>query len=989
GGWLWNLGLVALVAVTGLGYGYTTTEWNAILVATPDAAFNQTDLAILWAVIGFVLAFFGLLLVAVRVRRSADVPLKIFFFALPLFGYSITLADIANSQLTGDYNIALRTLLLLALPMLFVIVYRLMIRRLTSGYRPAGARQAEADGRQSAPGEHTRTAHPGEGEPALLLRALGDMLDCATVDDLPARIVIAAANALRADIVALGRVTDARWVDLLAVYDNISQAPLRGLALNLDEQPTLANAIQRRTQRPLFSDRNSDELVDLYTRLDITQIGPAYIQPLQDGGQVHAVLLVAFPFSAREMRDHERALLEGLAPMASRLLSLGQRAAGREAGPAEEHAGYEVDLDAAVRVRREMQSHLEAARDQITRLGAHIQELKVELEYERNRIAQTLATDEETLSISQQIVALSQETQDIQTERDHLASQLQDARTTLAGVQATDREDYYESVIEILNREQQALTEQAATLEEQLGTIREQTSDMFLIPASIQETVQSLNEETTRLASERDSIAAELDEVKQELQLLGIEGGVAGLALILGQLYEERDLLRAQVQRLQGKQAAGPEAVESLRTQIRNLEDELAHIAADREAINQQRNALRQERSTWQDDRATWRIEQEMLTQKITGLQNIIEQLNEQRAQLLQDRNSLAGQLSTLQQARDRLQAEQSALQTERDQLLARLEGDRELLGQLGADGVGQLRKMIEELTADRTGLEHQLIQAQADLDLLESRLQAYEQAASEQARMMVRSGRPPENAEVILSIAQEFRTPMSSILGYTDLMLGESVGILGALQRKFLQRVKANIERLGSLIEDLVRVIALDSGQLMLTPEAVDVVGLLEDGIMNAGTQFREKGIALNLDLAENVPPVQADRDAMQQVVMQLLYNAYLVSPTDGEVGITARREVMAFETPSGSTRSVEGLYVAVQDQGGGIPVEDQQRVFTRLYRADNPLIQGVGDTGVGLSIARDLIEAHGGKIWVESEPGVGSRFVFALPFTPVNEAA
>src|SRR5690606_17487199 len=126
-------------------------------------------------------------------------------------------------------------------------------------------------------------------------------------------------------------------------------------------------------------------------------------------------------------------------------------------------------------------------------------------------------------------------------------------------------------------------------------------------------------------------------------------------------------------------------------------------------------------------------------------------------------------------------------------------------------------------------------------------------------------------------------------------------------------------------------------------------------------------------------------DRDAMQQVIIQLLSNAYLASPTSGEVTITAQ-DVSAFVPPfselsPGDQTPIDGIFVAVTDQGGGVPPDEQRRVFGRLYRADNPLIEGLGDTGVGLSIAKALVEAHGGYIWLESEPGRGSSFQFVLP--------
>jgi signal transduction histidine kinase len=142
-------------------------------------------------------------------------------------------------------------------------------------------------------------------------------------------------------------------------------------------------------------------------------------------------------------------------------------------------------------------------------------------------------------------------------------------------------------------------------------------------------------------------------------------------------------------------------------------------------------------------------------------------------------------------------------------------------------------------------------------------------------------------------------------------------------------------------------------------------------------------------MDFPDSLPAVHGDRDALQQIVIQLLSNAYLASPTDGEVTITARMEP-DFRLPprNGSSGEVgDVVYLAVRDQGGGIPLEEQSRVFSRLYRADNPLIQGLGDTGVGLSIARALAEMHGGRIWLESTPGVGSTFKLVIPLHTAAE--
>jgi signal transduction histidine kinase len=231
----------------------------------------------------------------------------------------------------------------------------------------------------------------------------------------------------------------------------------------------------------------------------------------------------------------------------------------------------------------------------------------------------------------------------------------------------------------------------------------------------------------------------------------------------------------------------------------------------------------------------------------------------------------------------------------------------------------------------------------------------------------------PADQAEVIASIAQELRQPMSSIVGYTDLLLGESVGILGALQRKFLERVKASTERMGALADDLIQVSSSHGENLNLASQSVDLNALIDEAVALAMGQLREKNILLRVDIPEKLPPITADKDAMQQIFIHLLQNAGSASRLEGEISIHAALK--------NETGQLDYVLIQVSDSGAGIPHEDLPRVFSRLYRADNTLIQGVGDTSVGLSIVKSLVEAHGGRIWVESEIGKGSTFSILLP--------
>jgi signal transduction histidine kinase len=228
------------------------------------------------------------------------------------------------------------------------------------------------------------------------------------------------------------------------------------------------------------------------------------------------------------------------------------------------------------------------------------------------------------------------------------------------------------------------------------------------------------------------------------------------------------------------------------------------------------------------------------------------------------------------------------------------------------------------------------------------------------------------EQAEVVASISQELRQPMSSIVGYTDLLLGESVGILGTLQRKFVERIKASTERIGSLIDDLIQVTTLETGLNELKPEPVNLDLIIDNAMTYTSSQIREKNISLHLDLPKNMAPIYADREALQQILIHLLQNAGAASPLEGTVHLKVQTK---------TEDNKEYVLIQVSDTGDGIAPEDLGRVFTRLYRADNVLIQGVGDTGVGLSIAKTLTEAQKGRIWVDSKPGIGSTFSVLLP--------
>ncbi len=276
--------------------------------------------------------------------------------------------------------------------------------------------------------------------------------------------------------------------------------------------------------------------------------------------------------------------------------------------------------------------------------------------------------------------------------------------------------------------------------------------------------------------------------------------------------------------------------------------------------------------------------------------------------------------------------------------------------------------------------------QAREELRLALQEIAAlHEELAQAQPGSLLPAGLPAEpiNArqmEVIASIAQELRQPLSSVVGYTDLLLGESVGILGALQRKFLERVRHSTARMNTLIDNLIHIAGLDEGGYSTQRKPVELGSVIDDAIGQMRPRLQEKHIALRVDLPEQLPELNTDRDALQQILYHLLQNAEAATPSDGEITL---RAVVDSQVELGDFALVQ-----ISDSGGGIPEEELPRVFSRVYRASNPVIPGVGDTGVGLTIAETLTQALGGRIWVETESGVGATFSILLPLNPQANA-
>jgi len=230
--------------------------------------------------------------------------------------------------------------------------------------------------------------------------------------------------------------------------------------------------------------------------------------------------------------------------------------------------------------------------------------------------------------------------------------------------------------------------------------------------------------------------------------------------------------------------------------------------------------------------------------------------------------------------------------------------------------------------------------------------------------------------SDFLSNVSHELRTPLAAIKGFVDNLLDGVTGPLADRQRHYLQRVLDNAERLTRMVSDLLDLTRIEAGKIELSAETVAIGEMLEDLVETLRPLTRDRGIALAAELGP-CPPVRADADKILQVLTNLVSNGLKFTPRGGRVSLAAR------ESPDGTVR------IAVSDTGPGIPPEERDRVFDKFYQLSRVDGERPPGSGLGLTIARHLVELHGGRIWVEDGPDGGSTFVVALPAASSAETA
>jgi two-component system phosphate regulon sensor histidine kinase PhoR len=220
---------------------------------------------------------------------------------------------------------------------------------------------------------------------------------------------------------------------------------------------------------------------------------------------------------------------------------------------------------------------------------------------------------------------------------------------------------------------------------------------------------------------------------------------------------------------------------------------------------------------------------------------------------------------------------------------------------------------------------------------------------------------------DFVANVSHEFKTPLTAIQGFAETLLSGALDDK-ANRKRFVEIIREHARRLARLTDDLLKLSRIEAGRLELEIRPVRVEALVGGCVETTRLNAQARGLEIHVDLQKDAPAVRGDGAQLGEVLQNLLDNAVQYTPAGGKIEVKAHS-------------NGQGVTFTVTDTGIGIPESDLERIFERFYRVDAARSREAGGTGLGLAIARHIVEAHGGRIWVESAIGQGSRFHFSIP--------
>jgi PAS domain S-box-containing protein len=283
-------------------------------------------------------------------------------------------------------------------------------------------------------------------------------------------------------------------------------------------------------------------------------------------------------------------------------------------------------------------------------------------------------------------------------------------------------------------------------------------------------------------------------------------------------------------------------------------------------------------------------------------------------------------------------------------------------------DGSRRFVSAIERVVIDERGRVSRLIGVNMDVTERKRMEATLEQTGKDQMRF---------KDEFLSHVSHELRSPLTAIKQFTSILLGGLAGELNKEQREYQQIVLKNIGQLQSMIDDLVEVTRLETGKITLDRQSMSVSDAATDSVNTLQGTALAKGLTVSSAVPADLPAAYADPTRLRQILIILLENAIKFTPAGGTVQI--RAQVMPDDQ--------RFLLLEVSDSGCGISPETAERLFERLYQVPEPILASRKGLGLGLFIGKELVTRQGGRIWVKSQPQVGSTFSFTVPVFSLNE--
>jgi len=222
--------------------------------------------------------------------------------------------------------------------------------------------------------------------------------------------------------------------------------------------------------------------------------------------------------------------------------------------------------------------------------------------------------------------------------------------------------------------------------------------------------------------------------------------------------------------------------------------------------------------------------------------------------------------------------------------------------------------------------------------------------------------------SEFLANMSHELRTPLNAIIGFSEVLQEKLFGDVNEKQEDYLNDIHSSGKHLLGLINDILDLSKVEAGRMELDLAKFDVASALSNAMTLVRERAQRHNVALKMTTDPELGEVMADERKLKQILVNLLTNAVKFTPDGGSIDVTARREP-------------DGLVFAVRDTGIGIAPEDHEAVFEEFRQVGRDYTKKQEGTGLGLTLTKKFVELHGGRIWVESEPGKGSTFTFTIP--------